>query len=139
MADQLELATIDRIGSARPLKRERHTFNFMVNGVSLFEATQASSSDMCGCFSDPRFEHELAHRFNFRIASMLTSDVPVRSGHRVALFAPSVAISLAERSRFVSRAMTLAYNGLTLHTRTDTMPNPSWIISAPLSSSGTRT
>jgi hypothetical protein len=86
MADQFELATIHRIGSTRPLKRERHTFDFMVNDVSLFEATRASSSDMCGCFSDPRFEHELAHRFNFRITSMLTSDVPVRTGHRVALF-----------------------------------------------------
>jgi hypothetical protein len=86
MADHLELATLHRIGSADPLKQERYTFDFMVNGVSLFEATQASISDMCGCFSDPRLEHELAHRLNFRIASLLTSDVPVCTGHRVALF-----------------------------------------------------
>jgi len=64
MADQLELATLNRIGSADPRKRERHTFDFVVNGVSLFEATKASRSDMCGSLSDPKFEREVARRLN---------------------------------------------------------------------------
>jgi hypothetical protein len=86
MADQLEFATLHRIGSAAPLKQERYTFDFVVNGESLFKATQASNSDMCGSLSDPRFERDVARRFNNRIANMLTSDVPVSGGHRVALF-----------------------------------------------------
>jgi hypothetical protein len=93
MADHLELATLHRIGSADPLKQERYTFDFMVNGVSLFEATQASISDMCGCFSDPRLEHELAHRLNFRIASLLTSVSLSAPGIVwLCLFVPSVVI-----------------------------------------------
>jgi hypothetical protein len=86
MADQLELATLHRIGSADPRKRERYTFDFAVNGVSLFEATKASRSDMCGSLSDPKFEREVARRINGGIAATLTSDVPAGSGRRVALF-----------------------------------------------------
>jgi hypothetical protein len=86
MADQLELSTLHRIGSTAPLKQERYTFDFVVNGASLFEATQASSSDMSGCLSDPRFEPEVARRLNDGMANMLTSGVPVSGGHRVALF-----------------------------------------------------
>jgi hypothetical protein len=41
---------------------------------------------MCGCLSDPRFEHELARRFNGRIADTLTSDVLIGNADRVALF-----------------------------------------------------
>jgi hypothetical protein len=95
MADQLELATLHRIGSTSPLKQEKYTFDFMVNATSLFKATQASSFDMCGCFSDPQFEREEARRFNGRIANMLTSDVPVCGSHRVALFVCSECGDLA--------------------------------------------
>jgi hypothetical protein len=95
MADDLKLATLHRTGSVNPMKRERHTFDFVVNGVSLFKVTGASSFDMCGCFSDPRFERELASRCNYRIAAMLTSDVPVGGGHRVALFVCSECGDLA--------------------------------------------
>jgi hypothetical protein len=84
MADQLELATLHRIGSADPMKRERYTFDFVVNGMSLFEATQASRFDMCGSLSDPKFEPEVARRLNGGIAATLTSDVPAGSGRRVA-------------------------------------------------------
>jgi hypothetical protein len=95
MANHLELATLHRIGSTSPLKQERYTFDFMVNGTSLFKATEASSLDMCGCLSDPRFEREEARRFNGRIANMLTSDVPVNGSHRAALFVCSECGDLA--------------------------------------------
>ena len=85
MTDQLEFAALHRIGSANPQKRERHSFDFVVNGVSLFEATQAFKYDICGSLSNPQFEREVARRINRRTAAMLTSDVPV-GGHRVALF-----------------------------------------------------
>ena len=44
MTDQLELAPLLRMGSASPQKRERYSFDFVVNGVSLFEVTEASST-----------------------------------------------------------------------------------------------
>jgi len=86
MMDQLELAALHRKGSADPAKRERRTFDFVVNGVSLFEATEASASDMCGCISDPRFEPELAGHMNVKSVNMLTSDVHMGVGHRAVLF-----------------------------------------------------
>jgi hypothetical protein len=86
MTDQFELATLHRMGSTDPARRERHTFDFVVNGVSLFEATGASISDMCGCLSDPRFEPELADRINGKSVSMLTSEVRIGIGHRAVLF-----------------------------------------------------
>jgi predicted RNA-binding Zn-ribbon protein involved in translation (DUF1610 family) len=76
---------LHRIDSANPQKRERHSFDFVVNGASLFEATQAIKYDMCGSLSNPLFEREIAQRVNQRTAAMLTSDVPI-GGHRVALF-----------------------------------------------------
>jgi hypothetical protein len=85
MTDQLEFAALHRIGGANPQKQERHSFDFVINGVSLFEATQASKYDMCGSLSNPQFELEMARQINGRTAAMLTSDVPV-GGHRVALF-----------------------------------------------------
>jgi len=85
MTDQLGFAPLHRIGSASSKKRERHTFDFVVNGISLFNATQAVRHDLCGSLSNPQFERELAHRINGRMAATLTSDVPV-GGHRVALF-----------------------------------------------------
>jgi len=79
--DQLQLATLHRTRST-----ERHTFDFVVNGSSLFELTQASVFDMCGCLSDARFETDLANRFNAKSVSMLTSEVRLGSGHRAVLF-----------------------------------------------------
>ncbi|MBK3664067.1 hypothetical protein JJE66_22940 [Bradyrhizobium diazoefficiens] len=85
MTDQIRLVPLHRIGSANPQKLERHSFDFIVNGVSLFEATQALEYDMCGSLSNPQFEREIARGVNGRTAAMLTSDVPA-GGHRVALF-----------------------------------------------------
>lgn len=85
MMDQLELAPLLRKGSASPRKRERYSFDFVDNGLSLFEVTRASGYDMCGSLSNPRFEPEAARQINVGTTAMLTSDVPV-GGHRVALF-----------------------------------------------------
>lgn len=85
MTDQIKFVDLRRIGSENPRKLERHSFDFVVNGVSLFEATQAIEYDMCGSLSNPLFEREIARRVNQRTAAMLTLDVPV-GGHRVALF-----------------------------------------------------
>lgn len=85
MMDQLNLASLHRIGSGSPQKRERYSFDFVVNGVSLFEATRAFECDLCGCLSDPQFEREVARRINETAAAGLTSGAPA-VGHRVALF-----------------------------------------------------
>jgi hypothetical protein len=85
MADRLELTTLHRIGSANPQKRERYTFDFVVNGLSLFEAT-AAKFDMCGCLADPQFDRETAHSFNGTMASSLISGAPVGRSQGVPLF-----------------------------------------------------
>ncbi|WP_143278627.1 hypothetical protein [Bradyrhizobium sp. Y36] len=85
MSDQIRLAALHRIESTNPQKLERHSFDFIVNGVSLFEATRAAEYDMCGSLSNPQFEREIARRVNGETAALLTSDVPT-GGHRVALF-----------------------------------------------------
>lgn len=85
MTDRLELVALHRFGSANPKKRERHSFDFVVNGVSLFKVTEASNYDMCGALSDPQFERDVARRINSETAAKLASDVPV-GGHRVPLF-----------------------------------------------------
>lgn len=85
MTDRLELAPLLRMGSASPQKRERHSFDFVVNGASLFDVTRASRYDMCGSLSNPHFEPEAARLINVVTTAMLTSDVPV-DGHRVPLF-----------------------------------------------------
>jgi hypothetical protein len=85
MTDQLELAPLHRSGSVNPQKTERHTFDFVVNGLSLFEATHAVKYDMCGSLADPQFEGEIARRLNGSTVAMLTLDLPA-DGHRVALF-----------------------------------------------------
>src|SRR5262249_42115128 len=85
MTDLLELAALHRIASTNPEKRERHSFDFVVNGVSLFEVTEAFKYDMCGSLSNPQFEFEVARRINGGTAATLTTDVPI-GGHRVALF-----------------------------------------------------
>ena len=85
MTDHLELAPLLRKGSASPLKRERYSFDFVVNGASLFEVTKASRYDMCGSLSNPQFEPEAARQINVGTTAMLTSEMPV-GGHRVPLF-----------------------------------------------------
>ncbi|WFU69580.1 hypothetical protein [Bradyrhizobium sp. CB2312] len=85
MTDQIKIIALRRIGSTDPQKLERHSFDFVVNGLSLFEATRAVEFDMCGSLSNPQFEREIARRVNKRTSAMLTSDVPA-GGHRVALF-----------------------------------------------------
>lgn len=85
MTDRLKLGALHRIGSGEPQERERHSFDFVVNGVSLFEATQAFKYDMCGSLPDPQFEREVARKINGSVLAALTSDVPF-GGHRVALF-----------------------------------------------------
>jgi hypothetical protein len=85
MTDHLELAPLLRKGSASPLKRERYSFDFVVNGASLFELTKASRYDMCGSLSNPQFEPEAARQINVGTTAMLTSEMPV-GGHRVPLF-----------------------------------------------------
>lgn len=119
MIDQLELVALHRRSEADPPKRERHTFDFVVNGVSLFTATQASASDMCGCLSDPRFEPDLASRLNVKAASMLTLDGQAEVGHRAVLYCcPNVATSLVGPSRSLSLGPKIPFSGLSLHTRT---------------------
>ncbi|WKA31654.1 hypothetical protein [Bradyrhizobium roseum] len=85
MMDQLELAPLLRKGSASPRKRERYSFDLVVNGVSLFEVTRASEYDMCGSLSNPRFEPEAARQINVGTTAMLTSDVPVGATSRRAV------------------------------------------------------
>jgi len=85
MKDHLELAPLLRKGSASPLKRERYSFDFVVNGASLFEVTKASGYDMRGSLSNPQFEPEAARQINVGTTAMLTSEMPV-GGHRVPLF-----------------------------------------------------
>jgi hypothetical protein len=85
MTDHLELTPLLRKGSASPLKRERYSFDFVVNGASLFEVTKASKYDMCGSLSNPQFEPEAARQINVGTTAMLTSEMPV-GGHRVPLF-----------------------------------------------------
>ncbi|MCK1734571.1 hypothetical protein IVA79_11535 [Bradyrhizobium sp. 138] len=86
MPYQLKLAVLHRSGCSSPMKTERYTFDFVVNGRSLFGATDASSLDLCGCLSDPQREPEFALRLNGTVARLLTSDIPNGGSKRVALF-----------------------------------------------------
>jgi len=49
MYDSLDIAILHRAGSFN--KQERHSVDFIVNGISLFAATKAQGLDMCGRFS----------------------------------------------------------------------------------------
>ncbi|MVT50074.1 hypothetical protein GPL17_06175 [Bradyrhizobium yuanmingense] len=86
MSDQLELVVLHRSGCGSPAKKERYTFDFVVNGQSLFAVTGASSFDLSGCLSVPQREPELAVRLNDRLARLLTSAVPVGESNRVAMY-----------------------------------------------------
>ena len=57
---------------------ERHSVDFVVNGLSLFAATGADAMDMCGCFS-PDYAtcgNELARQENERIGKIFTFEAP---------------------------------------------------------------
>ncbi|MDA9426177.1 MULTISPECIES: hypothetical protein [Bradyrhizobium] len=84
MSDQLKLVVLHRSGC--PAKMERYTFDFVVNGQSLFAVTGASNLDLSGCLSVPQREPELALRLNDRLARLLTSAVPIGGSNRVALY-----------------------------------------------------
>jgi len=87
MRDQLDIAMLHRTGSSGRL--ERHSVDFIINGNSLFLATNAGQLDMCGCFSPDYFtsENELARKENARIAKMFTFELPANiAPDRVAVF-----------------------------------------------------
>ncbi|MDD1531420.1 hypothetical protein C7U92_29690 [Bradyrhizobium sp. WBOS7] len=85
MSDHLELAVLHRSGGGSPAKKERYTFDFVVNGQSLFAVTGAASFDLAGCLSVPQREPELSLRFNDELAQRLTA-VPIGGSYRVALY-----------------------------------------------------
>ena len=68
---------------------ERHSVDFVVDGVSLFAATTRRERDLCGCFS-PDYAtcgNELARDENERIAKIFTFESPPEiKQDRVALF-----------------------------------------------------
>jgi len=118
-----------------------YTFDFVVNGVSLFKVTQASRFDMCGCLSDPRFEPELANRCNNTMAAMLTSDPPVGGARRVALFVcPECGdFACGAVTVLVSRSdLGIKWSDFEYENEYHAMPGLSSMIWAPLSSSGVR-
>jgi hypothetical protein len=90
MTDRLDLAMLHRPALRERIgKIERHTVDFLVNGVSLFSATNAGQQDVCGCFS-PDYAtcgNELARDENERLARIFTfeSRAPI-APDRVALF-----------------------------------------------------
>ncbi|WP_448029896.1 hypothetical protein [Bradyrhizobium liaoningense] len=86
MSDQLELVVLHRNGCGSPAKKERYTFDFVVNGQSLFALTGAANFDLSGCLSVPQREPELAVRLNDRLARLLTPAVPIGRSSRVALY-----------------------------------------------------
>ncbi|RQH06870.1 hypothetical protein [Bradyrhizobium sp. RP6] len=86
MSDQLELVALHRSGGGSPPKQERYTFDFVVNGQSLFAVTGASNFDLSGCLSVPQREPELAVRLNDGLARLLTSAVPIGGSNRTALY-----------------------------------------------------
>ena len=86
MADHLELAVLHRSGGGSPAKKERYTFDFVVNGQSLFAVTGAANFDLSGCLLVPQQEPELALRLNDSLARLLTSAVPIGESSRVSLY-----------------------------------------------------
>ena len=68
---------------------ERHSVDFVVDGLSLFAATGADAMDMCGCFS-PDYAtcgNELARHENERMSNIFTFEAPPEiKQDRLALF-----------------------------------------------------
>jgi hypothetical protein len=60
------------------LGSDRHTVDFLVNGVSLFAATRAHDRDLWGCFSPDYLMHEneSARNENSRIAKIFSFESP---------------------------------------------------------------
>ena len=87
MSDDLDIAMLYRPGA--PGRRERRTVDFIINGKSLFAATNAGRLDMCGCFSPDYFssENALARDVNEHVAKIFTFEAPTDvAPNRVALF-----------------------------------------------------
>lgn len=80
MFDTLTLSSLHRPGDSN--KHERHSVDFLVNGVSLFEATKAAYLDFCGRFSSDLTPAQ--NRDNERI--FLLSGQPDTSSGRIMLF-----------------------------------------------------
>lgn len=130
MSDQLELVVLHRRAGDSPAKRERHTFDFVVNAQSLFAVTGAASFDLSGCFSVPEREPDRALRLNDRLARRLTSAVPIGGSDRVALYvcpecgdlACGAITALVSRSDGIVRWSDFAYeNGDDSETRLPTV------------------
>jgi hypothetical protein len=95
MLERLDFAMLHRPGEKAPgpLKHERYSVDFLVNGASLFEATKAGERDLCGCLwaGDPS---EQVKAMNRRVAGEFTFEQPTEiraangaiAGNRVALF-----------------------------------------------------
>lgn len=87
VSDRLDIAMLFR--PSAPGRRERRTVDFVINGKSLFAATNAGQLDMCGCFSPDYFmsENVLARDVNEQIAKIFTFERPTNiAPNRVALF-----------------------------------------------------
>ena len=95
MIDELDIAILHRPGETGPggIKHERHSVDFLVNGMSLFKATKAGEHDLSGCFwvaaGDPSIKvhnEAMAEQLTFaRAAAIREMDGPIER-HRVMLF-----------------------------------------------------
>lgn len=80
MSDTLSLSVLHRPGASH--KHERHSVDFLVNGISLFTATKASQLDFCG-----RFSSDLTVEQNNEIKRIFSLDgTPDTSTGRFMLF-----------------------------------------------------
>jgi hypothetical protein len=95
MVERLDFAILHRPGEKGPetIKHERYSVDFLVNGASLFEVTEAGERDLCGCFwAADDSEHVKA--MNRSVAKEFTLQQPTEIrgadgaivGNRVALF-----------------------------------------------------
>ncbi|MEY9179328.1 hypothetical protein ABIG06_001035 [Bradyrhizobium sp. USDA 326] len=137
MSDQLELVALHRSGGGSPPKQERYTFDFVVNGQSLFAVTGASNFDLSGCLSVPQREPELAVRLNDGLARLLTLAVPIGGSNRMALYVCSECGGLAcgAITALVSRSDASCV-GPTLRMRMDIAAKSNCRRSVPLRSTG---
>jgi len=92
MSDQLDVAMLHRSGEREgdSIKNERHSLDFLVNGVSLFEMTRAGERDLCGCFWVAADVKDMTLRVTRELLLQQPTEVPAASrevaDHRVALF-----------------------------------------------------
>jgi hypothetical protein len=91
MTDRLDIAMLHRAAHREKIltRAERHSVDFVVDGVSLFAATRAGALDLCGCFSPDyaTWPNELVRDENERMAKIFTFESPPEiERDRVALF-----------------------------------------------------